>query len=115
LVLSTLIGLVLVVIVGVWSLKRQLRCLETDLKGLVPDEMYHVMISPGARARREWRVLRHEGVRSWWRVRRMHYLCAELAFKHMQARLRPDETDIIKEEKRLKRRLDRLAPRYPDV
>jgi RsiW-degrading membrane proteinase PrsW (M82 family) len=105
-VLSTAVGVTLIVIVAVWSLRRQQRCLREELRGLVPDDVYHVMVTPGARTWAQWRALRRGGVRAWWQTRRLHQLCAELAFKRVQARLCPDEVKIAAEAKQLREKVE---------
>jgi hypothetical protein len=100
-VTSTAIGVILIAAVTLWSLRRQQRCLREELKGLVPDDVYRVMVTTGARTHAQWQALRRGGIRRWWWTRRLYQLCAELAFKRMQARLRPDEVEIAEEAKRL--------------
>jgi hypothetical protein len=78
------------------------------LKGLVPDDVHRAVVSPRKRAQAQWQALRRKGLRAWWRTRRLHRWCAELAFKRMQARLRPDETEIAKEADRLYERVKTL-------
>jgi RsiW-degrading membrane proteinase PrsW (M82 family) len=107
-VISTLVGVSLIVVVGVWSLKRQLRCLRAELKDLVPDEVFQMMVTPGARMRVQWQELRRARFRRWWQARRLNQLCAELAFKRMQARLWPDEKKIAEEAKRLQEKVEAL-------
>jgi RsiW-degrading membrane proteinase PrsW (M82 family) len=103
--ISTGVGAALIVVVAAWSLKRQQQCLRKELKGQVPDDVYRVMVTTGARARAQWQALRRGGVRRWWQMRRLHQLCAELAFKRAQARLYPDEVKIAEEAKRLQERV----------
>jgi hypothetical protein len=107
-VLSTVVGVTLIAVVAVWSLKRQEQCLRSELKGIVPDDVYRAVVRPKERARAEWQTLRNAGVRAWWRTRRLHRWSAELAFKRMQARLHPDETEIAQEVKRLQERVETL-------
>jgi RsiW-degrading membrane proteinase PrsW (M82 family) len=107
-VLTTTVGIVLVVIVGAWSLARQRRCLRKELKGVIPDVLYRTVMTPGARSRAQWRALRRGGVKAWRQARRLHQLCAELAFKRMQARLRPDEVPIAKEAEALREEIEAL-------
>jgi len=102
--ISTGAGVALIVVVVVWSLRRQQRCLREELSGLVSGDVYRVMVTPGARTRAQWQALWRGGVRAWWHTRRLHQLCAELAFKRMQARLHPDEAEIAEEAKRLQKR-----------
>jgi RsiW-degrading membrane proteinase PrsW (M82 family) len=106
--ISTGAGVALIVVIAVWSLRRQQRCLRDELAGLVPADVYRVMVTPGARKRTQWRALWRGGLHAWWRTRRLHQLCAEWAFKRMQARLRPDEAEIAAEANRLQERMQAL-------
>jgi RsiW-degrading membrane proteinase PrsW (M82 family) len=108
-VFSTGAGVILIIVAGTGSLARQHRCLRAELKGAIPDELYRTMTTPGARARAQWQALRREGFQAWRQARRVHQLCAELAFKRMQARLRPDEQEIAKEARTLQKELGELA------
>jgi hypothetical protein len=110
-VLSTVVGVILVIVVGAWSLRRQQRCLRAELVGVVPDDVYRVLATPGARTRAQWQALRRGGTREWRRTRLLHQLCAELAFKRMQARLRPDEAEMAKESRRLQEEIEALVGR----
>jgi RsiW-degrading membrane proteinase PrsW (M82 family) len=98
-------GLILVGIVVGWSLARQQRWLRAELAGEVPGALYQTMVTPGARTRAQWRALRAEGLSGWRRARRLHQLCAELAFKKMQRRQRGDEAGIAQEIERLRREI----------
>ena len=96
----------LVILVGIvagWSLARQHRCLVAELAGEVPDALYRTLTAPGGRSRAQWRALWAGGLRGWRRARRLHQLCAELAFKKMQRGRRPDEPEIVQEIERLRR------------
>ncbi len=108
-VIATGVGVILVGIVAGWSLARQYRCLRAELRGEVPDALYHVVVTPGARTRVQWRALLAGGPRGWRRARRLHQLCAELAFKKVQQRQRPDELEIVQEIKQLRRYIDALV------
>ena len=110
-VLTTGAGAILVGIAAGWSLARQHRCLRVELRGVVSDALYRTLVTPGARTRAQWRALRAGGLRGWRRARRLHQLCAELAFKKMQRRRRPDESEVIQEIKRLRREISALAER----
>ncbi|MFN2217324.1 MAG: PrsW family intramembrane metalloprotease, partial [Anaerolineae bacterium] len=112
-VLSTMSGVILIAVVAVWSLQRQKQCLQAELEGLVPDDVYRAVAVPRERARTQWQALRRRGLRAWWRTRQMYRLCTELAFKRMQARLRPDETEITEEMMRLQKKVDALSQRLP--
>jgi protease PrsW len=104
-VTSTLVGVALIAVVGVGSLRRQQRCLRAELKDL-PQEVYQVMVTPGARTRAQWQALRRGGIGGWRRARQIYQLCAELAFKRMQARLRPDEEEMAREAEGLLKRIE---------
>jgi RsiW-degrading membrane proteinase PrsW (M82 family) len=112
-VLLTVSGLVLIIVVVVWSLKRQEQCLRAELKGLVPDDVYQAVLVPKERARAQWRALRRRGLRAWWLARQLHRLCTELAFKRMQSHLRPDETEIKKEMDCLQEKVNALVQKLP--
>jgi hypothetical protein len=106
--ISTVIGVVLIGVIAVWSLRQQQRCLREELEGLVPDDVYRVMVTAGARTRAQWQALRRGGIRRWRQARLLHQLCAELAFKRMQARLRPDEVKIAEEAKQLQEKVEAM-------
>jgi len=69
------------------------------------EELYRQMTVPGGRGRAQWRALRQEGMGELWRVRQLHQLCAELAFKKRQARRYPQETGLLAEVDRLREAL----------
>ena len=108
-VITTGVGMVLVGIVAGWSLARQQRCLRAELQGELPDVLYQTMVTPGARTRAQWGALWTSGPRGWRRARRLHQLCAELAFKKLQRRRRPDEIEIVQEIKRLRGEIGALV------
>jgi RsiW-degrading membrane proteinase PrsW (M82 family) len=104
-------GLVLIGVVATWSLARQRRSLEEQLKGELPEWLYRIILTPGERIRAQWRALRDEGPGAWYRTRRLHQLCAELAFKKMQRSHRSDEADIAQAIERLRAEIDTLRGR----
>ena len=104
-VLATGAGVILVGIVTGWSLARQRRCLITELVSEVPDTLYRTLTAPGRRGRAEWRALWTGGISEWRRARRLHEYCTELAFKKMQHRRRPDESEIVQEIERLRQEI----------
>jgi len=108
-VVVTAVGLGLVGVIAGWSLTRQRRCLATELVGEVPDALYHALVTPGARGRARWRALRTGGLKGWRRARRLHQLCAELAFKKMQRQQRPDEPGLTEEIERLRSEIGALV------
>jgi len=108
-VLSTGAGVILIGVVGAWSLARQRRCLRAELEGEIPDALYHTLVTPGARTRAQWRALRRGGLDAWRQTRRLHQECAELAFKRMHARLRPDEPEMAREAESIQAEVERLV------
>lgn len=110
-VLTTGSGLILIGIVAAWALARERRCLRTELEDVVPDTLYWVLTTPWGRTRAQCRALRSGGVRAWWWTRRLHQLCAELAFKRMQARLRPDEPQMARAAEALEKAIRRVLAR----
>jgi hypothetical protein len=101
-------GLVIVVVMA-WSLRREQRCLETKLVGEIPDELYRTLTVPGGRRREQWRALRKHGLGGLRRERRLHQLCAELAFKRMQYKARPDEVSMLDEVERLREQVQAMV------
>jgi RsiW-degrading membrane proteinase PrsW (M82 family) len=102
--LVTLVGVLLMGVVVVWSLARQRFVLSAELPDEVPEDLYRVVASLTRRSRAQWKVLWTEGVGAWWRARRLYELCAEVAFKKSQVRRFP-------EEPRLSDALDHLRER----
>jgi RsiW-degrading membrane proteinase PrsW (M82 family) len=90
-------GLLVMIVVMAWSLRRQRCCMATELIGEVPEDLYHTVLTPGERLRAQWRALSRQGLRGLGRMRRLHQQCAELAFKKMQLRRRPDEPRLREE------------------
>jgi hypothetical protein len=101
-VFVTWAGVAVIVVVIVWSLRRQRRCLRVDLAGEVPDTVYRTMTVPGAKRRALWQALRQGGLRGWRRAWRSYQNCAELAFKKMRYRRRPDQPGLSEEVERLR-------------
>ncbi len=104
-VMTTGAGLILMGIIAAWSLERQRRCLATELAGEAPDALYRTLITRGGRSLAQWRALFAGGLRGWRQARRLHQLCAELAFKKMQRRRRPDEPVTAQEIERLRQEI----------
>ncbi len=107
-VATTGAGVVLIGLVAGWSLRRQHRALRVALKDELPASFYHTLLTPGGRARARWRSLRAGGLAAWQRRRRLHDRCAELAFKKMQRRRRPDAPGLDEEIERLRTEVDAL-------
>lgn len=108
-VVGTLAGVLAMAGVVVWVLARQHRILVTELRGEVPESLYRQMTAPGGRGRARWQALRSGGIAGLRRVRQIHQLCAELAFKKHQARRHPEEPDLATEVARLRRELGESA------
>jgi RsiW-degrading membrane proteinase PrsW (M82 family) len=108
-VAATWAGVLVIVVVIFWSLKRQRRCLVTELVGEVPDEVYRTLTIRGGRTQAQWQALWREGLRGWRRVRHTHHQCAELASKKMQHRRRPDELGLLEEVGRLRKKVRMLS------
>jgi len=108
-VAATGAGLILVGAIAGWSLARQQRCMRVELKGELHDALYRTLITPRARARAQWRALRSGGVNDWRQTRRLHQLCAELAFKKMQRRRRSGEPTLTQEIGQLRQEIGTLA------
>jgi hypothetical protein len=64
---------------------------------------------PGDRIRALWRALSQGGLRGLERMRHTFQLCAELAFKKMQHRQRPDEPGLLEEVRRLRKEVKALV------
>jgi RsiW-degrading membrane proteinase PrsW (M82 family) len=110
-VAATWVGVLVIVVVIVGSLRRQRRWLAAELVGEVPEEMYGALTVRGGRVRAQWRALRLGGLSGWRRARRVHQQCAELATKKMQHRRRPDEARLLEEIERLRREIGALEGR----
>jgi RsiW-degrading membrane proteinase PrsW (M82 family) len=98
----TWLGILLVVVVIVWSLGRQRRWLASELANEVPDEIYHALTVRGGRERAQWQAFQTSGFHGWRQARRIQQQCAELATKKMQHRRRPDEPRLLEEVERLR-------------
>ncbi|MFQ5943661.1 MAG: PrsW family glutamic-type intramembrane protease [Anaerolineales bacterium] len=108
-VAATWAGGILLLVVMIWSMRRQRRCLETELRGEIPEELYGSLLEPWAGARELWRAFTRGGISSWRKMRRLRQLCGELAFKRMQARLFPDEPAIAEEVEAIRKSLAKLG------
>jgi len=98
-------GLLVMIVLITWSVRQEKNCLEIELIGEVPDGLYYRMIMRGGRRNAQWRALREDGLRGLRDVRRIHKLCAELALKKQQFRLRPDELAARDEVSQLRQEL----------
>lgn len=98
----TLGGFVVLVVIIIWALQRQKFWIRRELKDEIPAHLYHVVISTSAKAKAQWSALFAQGYQGWRETRRLHQLCAELAFKRVQARRFPDEGEFTEEAKALR-------------
>jgi hypothetical protein len=108
-VVVTWLGVLVIVVVAIWSLQRQRRWLATELVGEVPDELLCTLTVRGSRGRAQWRALWQGGFSGWQQARRVHQQCADLATKKMQRRRRPDEPWLPEEIQRLRREIKALV------
>jgi RsiW-degrading membrane proteinase PrsW (M82 family) len=98
-------GILVVVVVMLWSLRRQQQCLKRELAGEIPDDLYRRLTERGGRSRACWRALREEGVGALRLEMRLHRQCTELAFKKMQHKSRPEEAGVLEEADRLRKEI----------
>jgi RsiW-degrading membrane proteinase PrsW (M82 family) len=110
-VVTTGAGVMLIGLVAGWSLRRQRQSLRSELKGELPRPLYRTLVAPGGRARARWQALQAGGLTGWQRTRRLHQRCAELAFKKVHRRRRPDEPGLTEEIERLRAEIDALMKR----
>ena len=99
----------MIVVVIVWSLRRQRQWLAIELVGEVSDEVYRTLTVRGGRGRAQWQALRLGGLSGWRQARRLHQQCAELSTKKMQHRRRPDEPLLLEEIGRLREEIRALV------
>jgi RsiW-degrading membrane proteinase PrsW (M82 family) len=102
-------GVVVIVVVVVWSLRRQHQWLTAELVDEIPEELYHTLTARGGRRRAQWQALRLGGFTHWRRARHVHQQCAELAIKKAQCRRRLDDRQLRQEVERLRRVVTELA------
>ena len=111
LILTWLSVLVLIAVMA-WSLRRQRRCLEAELRDEIPEDLYISLTVPWAGTKQLWKALRTGGISNWRRVRRLRQVCGELAFKKMQSRLRTDEAEMADEAEALRKEVKSLTATY---
>ncbi|MCK5054889.1 MAG: PrsW family intramembrane metalloprotease [Anaerolineales bacterium] len=87
----TWLGVIVIVAVVIWSLNRQKQCLKDEMLNEIPEELYHSITERGGSGHALWKALKLRGLRGMRTERRLHQVCAELAFKKMQFRLYPEE------------------------
>ena len=108
-VILSLVGVLVIAVAVALAIRNQHHCLKAELKEELPDELYQTLIAPYRRFSAEWDALFSGGVRAWQRTRRLHQVCAEFAFKRMQARLFPGEEKIKAEMLALREQIKRLS------
>jgi RsiW-degrading membrane proteinase PrsW (M82 family) len=111
-VATTGAGVALIGLVAAWSLRRQRQVLQSELRDELPEPLYRRLVRRDGGSRARWQALRTGGLTGWRRTRRLHQRCAELAFKKMQRRRRPDETGLVGEIERLRAEIDALMVRH---
>jgi RsiW-degrading membrane proteinase PrsW (M82 family) len=102
-------GMLVMVVVMTWSLRRQRRCLAAELAGEIPGTLHRTLIAPADRIRAQWQAFSRGGLRGLQRMRHLHQQCAELAFKKMQRRQRPDEPGLGEEVRQLRKEVGALV------
>jgi RsiW-degrading membrane proteinase PrsW (M82 family) len=110
-IVTTGAGVVLIGLVAGWSLRRQRQSLRSELKDELPRPLYRILVTPGGKARARWQALQASGLTDWQWTRRLHQRCAELAFKKVHLRRRPDEPGLTEEIERLRAEIDALMKR----
>jgi hypothetical protein len=105
----TWFGVLVLIAVMAWSLRRQRRSIEVELRDEIPEDLYLSLTVPWAGTRQLWSALRTGGISDWRRVRRLRQACGELAFKKMQSRLRMDEPEMAVEAEALRKMVKSLA------
>jgi RsiW-degrading membrane proteinase PrsW (M82 family) len=108
-ILLTWIGIIAMVLVIVWSLRQQEQCLKTELVGEIPDDLYRTLTERGCRGRARWRALRKDGIGGLRLEMRLHRQCAELAFKKLQQKSRPEEAGAFEEADRLRKEIKAIV------
>ncbi|MGD2146373.1 MAG: PrsW family intramembrane metalloprotease [Anaerolineae bacterium] len=108
-IVTTGAGILLIGLVAGWSLQRQRRSLRSELQPELAAALYRELVAPGGRARARWLALQTEGLRGWWRTRRLHQRCAELAFRKTQLRAQPDQVALNEEIERLRAEIQALV------
>lgn len=87
----TWLGVLLIAVVMAWSLNRQKQCLKDEMMDEIPEELYRSIIERGGVRRALWKAMKRRGLGGLRKERRLHQVCAELAFKKLQFRLYPEE------------------------
>ena len=104
----TWLGLIAIIAIIAWALRKQKQWIETELLGEVPEDIYEILTSWSSRKRAEWRALRERGLLGLRDERRILKICAELAIKKFQYRKLPEEKGLLEEVVRYRKRLQSL-------
>jgi RsiW-degrading membrane proteinase PrsW (M82 family) len=108
-VFYSLFGILAMMVLTAWSLRRQRRCLVVELRDELPPDIYQAVLNPASRTRALWRIFKSEGLNSWRKYRRLYRISAEYAFKKQQSRLFPQEESILSEAQTLQDEIRLLA------
>ncbi len=100
-VIVTSAGTLLLWAVAGWSLINQRRILRQELAGVLHDSLYASIQDPFARAKAQWNTLRHDGVRTWVKLRRLQGLCIKLANVRLRRRMDPNKVGAAGESDEL--------------
>jgi RsiW-degrading membrane proteinase PrsW (M82 family) len=106
--LATWAGIAVIVVVMIWSLRRERRVLRQELVGEVPDAMYRTLTTLGGRRRALWEALRRGGLRGWRQARQGYEMCAELAFRKARLQRRPNQPELAQEIARLRQEIAKI-------
>jgi RsiW-degrading membrane proteinase PrsW (M82 family) len=98
-------GLIVIIAVMFWSLKRQHQTLVTELIDEIPNELYKTVTDTVKRNKSLRQAFFQNGIKKWRELRYQYQLCAELAFKKMQNKRFPEEQGIMTEINDLRREL----------
>ncbi len=104
----TWLGIIAIVAIMSWSLRRQYRCIRRELVGEAPDDVRRTLLHPVARAWAEARALITGGWRGWRHTRQIFQLSAELAFRKAQSSAHPDKPKLVTEVNVLRDQLQGL-------
>lgn len=108
----TWLSVLVLIAVMAWSLRRQRKCIQVELRNQIPEDLYVSLTVPWAGSKHLWHALRTGGISEWRRVRRLRQACGELAFKKMQFRLRADEPEMADEAQELRKQIKSLTATY---
>ncbi len=101
-------GTLLLWVVAGWSLVNQRRMLHQELIGVLHDSLFTSIQDPFARAKAQWHTLRHDGFRTWLRLRRLQGLCIKLASLRVRERLEPNQSEKATESDQLLAEIERI-------